>query len=139
VPGYVECTHVVIHNILYHSWEGTFASPKIQQVRSLKNTLWVFICRSKPGPQSWDDFGTRHREILPTPKLNSSDSQVSWGGIFCYPSTGEGHSCLVQECYVFMSMCQEYLLYLVKHNILTPKAIQWPNFGLCCSRHVVVR
>jgi hypothetical protein len=47
-----------------------------------------------------NDWGTRHRVILPTPKLNSSDSQVSWGGIFCYPSRGEGHSCLVQECYV---------------------------------------
>jgi hypothetical protein len=92
------------HNILYPRWEGTFASPKTQQVNSLKNVLWAFTCQiqvvaSKRGPQSWDDWETMHRVILPTPKLNSSDSQVSWGGIFCYPSVEEGHSCLVQECY----------------------------------------
>ena len=57
-------------------------------------------------------------EILPTPKLNSSDSQVSWGGIFCYPSTGEGHSCLVQECYVcgvvlWVSLGESHLCWLI--------------------------
>jgi hypothetical protein len=38
--------------------------------------------------------------------LNSSHSQVSWGGIFWYslmwPSTGHGQFSLVQECYVGM-------------------------------------
>jgi hypothetical protein len=33
---------VFTHNILYPRWEGTFASPKTQQVRSLKNTLWAW-------------------------------------------------------------------------------------------------
>jgi hypothetical protein len=66
--------------------------------------MWAFTCQiqvavGKPGPQSWDGWRTRHRIILPTPKLNSSDFQLLWGVIFCYPFTKEGHSCLVQECY----------------------------------------
>jgi hypothetical protein len=35
------------HNILYPRWEDTFASSKTQQVRSPKNTLWAFTCKSK--------------------------------------------------------------------------------------------
>jgi hypothetical protein len=34
---------------------------------------------------SWDDWRTRHREILPTPKLNSSDSQYHGEVSFAIP------------------------------------------------------
>jgi hypothetical protein len=45
-------------------------------------------------------WGTKYWVNLPKPKLNSSDSQVSHAGIFWDLSTGQGHFCLVQECYV---------------------------------------
>jgi hypothetical protein len=43
--------------------------------------------------------------MLPTSKLNSSDSQVSGAGIFLLPLQERVHSCLVQECYVLCKIC----------------------------------
>jgi hypothetical protein len=88
------------HNILNQHWEGTLASPNMQQTRKIKNTN--VECMADPmGPHlsdpccsckhqvaissSMNNCGTKHRVMLPTSKLNSSDSQVWGAGIFSLP------------------------------------------------------
>jgi hypothetical protein len=88
----------MLHNILNRHWEGTLASPNMQQTRKIKNRNVECVvdpmsshlsdpCRSWQTPSnhqlpmgpSMNNCGTKHRVMLPTSKLNSSDFQV-WGG-----------------------------------------------------------
>jgi hypothetical protein len=64
-----SCKAALHHNILNQHWEGTLASPNMQQTRKIKNR------NVEPSPV---------RVMLPTSKLNSSDFQVSRAGIFLY-------------------------------------------------------
>jgi hypothetical protein len=76
------------------------ASPNMQQTRKIKNRnvesmvdpmgphLSIHVVAGKhqaPKGSSMNNCGTKHRVMLPTSKLNSSDSQVWGAGIFLLP------------------------------------------------------
>jgi hypothetical protein len=78
---------------------GSYGPSPIRSMSQLANTKQP----SALDGYSMNNCGTKHKVMLPTSKLNSSDSQV-WGQVSFATSTGvtptgEGHSCLVQECY----------------------------------------
>ena len=105
------------HNILNQRWEGTLlASPNMQQTRIKKIKNRNVECMvDTMGPHmsypccSWQTpsgHQFQHEQLWDQAQGNASDIQIEFkwfpgmGGRYLFAtSTGEGHSCLVQECY----------------------------------------
>jgi hypothetical protein len=72
------------------------------------------------------------KSLLHSLKLNSSHSQVLWGGIFWYslmwPSTRQGQFSLVQECYDTFAIMEFKLCHLNPGRTIRPKT-GWYHFS----------
>jgi hypothetical protein len=107
------------HNILNQHWEGTLASLNMQQTRKIEmwsawRILWALICHihvvvgkhQAAISSCMNNCGTKHRVMLLTSKLNSSDSQV-WGvGIFLLPLQERVTPALFKNVMLLLSLQQ---------------------------------
>jgi hypothetical protein len=150
--------YCIIHNILEQHWGVPLASPQQCKWEKIKNWKVKYNSDSggyyvpppvryklqptntkepsAPNGTSMNNWGTMHKVVLSTSKLNSSDSQISRASIFWYPSTVEGHSYLMAPSHQQVWTAKGKWWTVFRNLVFTSVCAQYVQLGFMLIRHL---